>query len=320
MKPLPPSSRDAGFTLVEVLLAMAAATVLLAGVYGLVHAGTILSVKSLSLNASGRDVRLATDQAQNILLQAYDIPTLIDHTGAAVTGTGPAAGVKFTRYYGGPYVLTIPASGLSGTTTKLTLTRDTSSLVTPGPPQPNDIIVINTTILMTGESNQVRATVKEGSTVTSTTTGKRVAHTVQLTKPLGDPGTLIAYQANSAVTAIVIRPAALIIAPTANGRQLRHYESFNMSQALNLQHKHTVLTNKIALPSYNSTPAANDPMTDANARPFTLEKLYGRTFVNARFRIRDTRYARYLHGKQYDEYSTFSGVNAAIPSKCNPNE
>jgi len=318
MKPFSPSLR--AFTLAEVLVAMAAATMLVAGIYGLLYTGTVLSVKSLSLNASGRDVRLATDQAQNLLLQAYDVPTLLDHTGATVSGTGPASGVKFTRYYGGPYVLTIPVTGLSGSSTSLTLTRDTTSLVTPGPPQPNDIIVINTTILMSGESNQVRATIREGSTITSSTNGRRVTHTVQLSKPLGDPGTVIPYQANSAVTAVVIRPAALVVVPTHKGRELRYYESFSLSGTLNLQRKHTLLTDKIALPAYNSDPSPADPMTDANARPFTLEKLFGRTFVNARFRIRDTRYARYLHRRQYDEYSTFSGVNAAIPSKCNPNE
>ena len=318
MKPFSPTMR--AFTLVEVLLAMTATTLLVAGVYGLLYTGTVLSVKSLSLNASGRDVRLATDRAQNLLLQAYDVPELLSHTGAPVSGTGPASGVRFARYYGGPYVLTIPTTGLSGTVTSLTLTRDTASLVTPGSPEPNDIIVINTTILMSGESNQVRATIKEGSTIVSTTNGRRISYTVQLTRRLGDPGTVIPYQANSAVTAVVIRPAALVVVPTQRGRELRYYESFNLSGTLNLQRKHTLLTDKIALPAYDSSPSASDPMSDANARPFTLEKWFGRTFVNARFRIRETRYARYLHGKQHDEYSTFSGVNAAIPSKCNPNE
>lgn len=312
--------RKDAFTLVEVLVASSAAMVILAGVYALVSAGMILSVKSLAINATGRDVRLAVDRTEAVLLQAYDVPTLVNHAGATVSGSGPAAGVRFFRYLGGPYVVTIPTIGLSGTSTALTITRDNTALVLPPPPLPNDVIVINTTILMSGSTNQVRATIVDGSTIATSTNGNRVSYTVKLKGTLGDANTLIPYKSSTAVTTTVIRPSAFVVVPTAKGRELRYMESFPPSTPLDVSQKHSVYSEAIALPAYDSTPSTGDAMSDNNARPFALEKLYGRTFVNTRFRVRDTRYGRHLQGKQADEFSTFMGVNALISSKCNPNE
>jgi len=316
------SRRSGGFTLLEVLMAAGAAVVVAGGVYVLTQAGMIVGVKSLAINATGSAARSSIDRAQRYIQLAYETPTLINSNGVTVSGTGPAAGIRFYRYMGGPYVIKLPTAGLSGTTKTLTVVCDSTAHVPPPKPEPYDAFVINTTILMSGSANQVTAYVAAGNSVVSSTNGNRITHTVTLADKLtGDGGSTGFIAADAGiVTAILIRPTALVVKPTATGRELRLFESFPKGSTVDVNGKHAVLTNQLSLPTYDSTPSATDAMTDANAKPFWVQTLNHKTFVYTDLRIRDSRYGKYLNTRQVDEFATFAQLQSRIPTKCNPNE
>ncbi len=323
---LPPLShcrRRDGFSLLEVLVAGTITIAVTSGVYLLTQAGMIVGVKGLSANATGSAARSSVDRAQQFIQIAYDTPTLINSNGTTVSGTGPAQGVKFYRYAGGPYVITLPTAGLSGTTRTLTVTCARNAHVPPPKPEPNDAFIINTTILMSGSANQVTAYVAEGSSaVVSSTNGNKVTHTITLSDRLtganGSTGNIPAD--TGIVTAILIRPTALVVTPTAKWRELRLFESFPRASTVDVNARHTMLTNQVALSTYDSTPSASDAMSDANAKPFSLSTINGRTFVHTDLRIRDRRYGKFLKNKETDEFSAYLRLTSRIPVKCNPNE
>jgi len=323
-KPSAPRRDRGGFTILEVLAAAMATLIVTAGVYMLMQAGLIVSVKSLSTNATGTATRFSLDRVNQFTEIAYDVPTLITHTGATVsgTGTGPAAGVKFYRYGGGPYVINLPVAGLSGTTKSISLTCATNAHVPPPRPQPYDSFVINTTILMSGSVNQVNAYVSGSAAVISSTNGNKITYTVELSEPLtGAGGSAGIIPANAGtVTAILIRPTAIVAVPTTRGRELRLYETFPKANSLNVSAPHTVLTDQVALATFDATASASDAMSDTNAKPFSLSTISGRTFINTDLRVRDNRYGRYLNTRQADEFATYMRTNSRVPIKCNPNE
>ena len=317
------SNHRGGFTILELLVATMAAVIVTAGVYTLMQAGLIVSVKGLSTNATGTAARFSLDRVNQFTEIAYDAPKLVSHTGATVTGTGPAAGVRFYRYGGGPYVINLPSAGLSGTTRSISLTCAKNAHVPPPVPQPYDSFVINTTILMSGSANQVNAYVAAGSaTVISSTNGNKITYTIQLSEPLtgaGGSAGVIPADAGT-VTAILIRPTAIVAVPTARGRELRLYETFPKENSLNVNTPHTVLTDQVALATWDANASASDAMSDANAKPFSLSTLNGRTFVNTDLRVRDNRYGKYLQTRQADEFASYLQINSRVPIKCNPNE
>lgn len=311
-----------GFTLMEVMLAGAATAVVVGGVYLITQAGMIVGVKSLSTSSTTHASRYSLDRAQHLIQIAYDTPTLINSKGVAVSGTGPAEGLRFYRYAGGPYVINLPSAGLSGTTKTLSVTCDKTASVPPPAPQAYDAFIINTTILMSGSANQVTAYVAGGNSVSSSTNGNRITYTVTLSDPLtGSGGSAGVIPADTGtVTAVLIRPTAIVVTPTSDGRELRLFESFPKDDVVAVNGPHILLTSEIALKTSLSDPSASDPMSDANAKPFSLSTIDSRTFVNTDLRIRDSRYGKFLNTRQADEFATFAQLRSRIPTKCNPNE
>jgi len=81
MKRLPKTSFPAGFTLVEILVASAAAAMLLAGVYVLSSTVGILAAKSFAINSTGSEARNALDLIQNTVQQSFYNPVALDGSG-----------------------------------------------------------------------------------------------------------------------------------------------------------------------------------------------------------------------------------------------
>ena len=78
------------------------------------------------MNLTNTTMRGSLDRAEQLIQQADSLPALIDTAGGPAAG--PAAGVSFDSYRGGPYVVNAPACGLPASTTTLTIVRSTNPL------------------------------------------------------------------------------------------------------------------------------------------------------------------------------------------------
>ncbi|MCX6966222.1 MAG: prepilin-type N-terminal cleavage/methylation domain-containing protein [Verrucomicrobia bacterium] len=339
MKTRPAHSPPWGFTLVEVLIASAIAVVLIGGVYSVLYCANILTYKNFATNSTGTEARNALDHLQGVLQTAYSVPVPIDATGAAlsgsltitgaaavasglapvmsgsaavITGTGP--GIKFYRYVGGPYVVTVPTGGLPGTATSVTIELDNSALPPPPIPQANDILLINTTVVPT--VFQTRATVT-GSTTLTGTNGTKIKYSVLLTPPMKDPNgtptSPIPYQTDNQGAAIscsasLLRPTAFVIVINGVNKELRMFDSYA-----------TDGSGKVILSgsNYTTLTRAIDTGTTTLSQ-FGVVTMGSQTFVGLVLRIRSTDYDNYLANKQNDGFCTYMGLNVFIALKSKP--
>ena len=96
------------FTLIEILVGAALSSVIAVAIFALMNAGMILSAKNLALNLTSNSMRSALDRVEHVVQMGDAMPVLINTSGATVSA-GVAAGIKFDRYVGGPFV--IPTTG-----------------------------------------------------------------------------------------------------------------------------------------------------------------------------------------------------------------
>jgi len=101
MKPL---SNERGFTLVELLFTMAIISVVGLVLYSLLNLITVLGAKNAALNTAHQQARTAMVRMQQDLHSAVSTPYLVDGNGNQVTGTGPAAGISFQKWFSGPHL------------------------------------------------------------------------------------------------------------------------------------------------------------------------------------------------------------------------
>ncbi len=283
---------EKGFSIVETLMGAAAAMVVGIGIFSILNTGTMLSARNLSLNVTNNALRGSLDRAEQLLQLANATPTLIDTTGAATTG--PAAGVKFDRFVGAPYVMTIPVAGLPAATASLTLVRSTDALASPPVPAIGDLILID------GEANTLRPRV---SAITTASPDAQLHQSMTATLA-ASLGTLVSGS-STLLTAKLVRSAALIVMPNGAKRELRYYPSMDLTANLNDPTKYTVLTDQVGMQSDDAT-------------PFSLITVQTKSFVNMSFRVRSNRFDQRLMGKQSDQFNTFSRVDVQIRPKVNP--
>ncbi|HWL52944.1 MAG TPA: prepilin-type N-terminal cleavage/methylation domain-containing protein [Chthoniobacteraceae bacterium] len=302
--------RRRGMTFTEIMVVTAMVGVILAGVYSVVYTGTLVAVRGLAINATGTSSRLVIDRINLLLQSSYEPPTLINANGATETGSN-AAGIRFYRYVAAPYVVTIPASGLAGTDTTLEITADSKALEAPPAPLPNDALVINTTVLMTGQTNQLRAVVKKVSVKKKS--GTQTTYNITLTKELTGKSTVLPND-GTVVTATLIRPTALVVRSNGDKRSLYVYESFPDTTPLPFDSaESTQMTDQIASPEGEATPD----------KPFSLAIYEGRPFLDVALRVHDSRHDRYLNSQRAgtaDDFSSFNRVQSRTPFKCDPNQ
>ncbi len=302
-----------GFSIPELLVVAGISSVLGIGLYLLLHAGTMVSTKAISGSISSTENRLSMDRLTYTVQQAYTPPVLVNHTGALTNGTAAAQGIRFLRYIGAPYVVTTSTAGLASNITSLTLTASTEAQVPPPAPQGNDVFIINTTALASGSDTQVMALVT--TPITSSTSGNRVTYTVRLSRALG---TTVSVGSGAMLTAILTRPTAFINVPTSKGRELRLYERFPYANnTIATGSNFTVITEQMALATSTSNASAADPMSDANARPFSLFTQSGRPFARATLSVRTSQYDKFLTTRQgKTDHDTFVRTESAISLRC----
>ena len=101
-----PKLRRSAFTIVELMVTSA-----LIGVTGFVtcmvlNSGALLFAKNTAMNMAHEQARTAVLQIEQDLHGAISLPQLVDANNVVLTGTnaaGPAAGISFQAYGGGPY-------------------------------------------------------------------------------------------------------------------------------------------------------------------------------------------------------------------------
>jgi hypothetical protein len=97
------------YSLVELMISMGILALSGAGTYLVLRQGMILFAKNTAINFPHQQIRSGLLKLQQDLHTAVSIPQLVDVSGTAVGGTGPAAGVSFRKYAGGPFSVSVPA-------------------------------------------------------------------------------------------------------------------------------------------------------------------------------------------------------------------
>lgn len=100
-----PFSRRA-FTLIEMLISTAIIGITGSIVYYILFTGMTLFAKNTAINIAHQEARVAVLQMEQDLHSAISIPTLTDASRVAVSGNGPAAGISFQVFAGGPFKIT----------------------------------------------------------------------------------------------------------------------------------------------------------------------------------------------------------------------
>jgi Prokaryotic N-terminal methylation motif len=111
----------AAFTLVELMVATTL-IVLVGGIaYTILRTGLILFATNTSMNVAHQQARMAMIQMEKELHLAVSTTQLVDEDNNPVAGNGPAAGISFLVFAGGPFEVTAKAnSGQNQVTMNLT--------------------------------------------------------------------------------------------------------------------------------------------------------------------------------------------------------
>ncbi len=102
--------RRTAFTLVELLVSMSLVGVLGGIVYTILNTGLVLFAKNTAINVAHQQARIAVLRVEHNLHSSVSLPKLVDVNRADVAGEGPAAGISFLTFGGGPFRITAPAA------------------------------------------------------------------------------------------------------------------------------------------------------------------------------------------------------------------
>lgn len=111
------SSKQRGFTLVEVMMATGIMTIVGGMIFIVLNSGMNLYAKNTAVNAAHQQARSGVDQMLHMVHGSVSIPQLVDTTLAPIPapGIGPAAGITFQRFEAGPFP--VMANALASSTT-----------------------------------------------------------------------------------------------------------------------------------------------------------------------------------------------------------
>lgn len=287
LSPLPGS----GFTLVEIAVGITILTVVGGIAYSILSNSTLLLAKNISINSSNTTVRSSLDRIYSEISQANGMPQLINADGSSASGTGPAAGVVFDRYRGGPYLVTNPGSnGLPASATSIDVKLSTDPLALPPIPAANDVLCVG--------SNTVRPLVASSSPAALAPSPPAVQSvTVTLKAKLGQS---IPWSASVQETAFLVHREAIVVVPSNGRNELRIYPDVETtSNSCSLATTYRVLSRDIANKSGDNT-------------PFTIVTKDGANFISIAMRVEDTHYNQILASKQAKEFNTYLQVDAQV--------
>lgn len=120
------TSNDRGYTLVELAVGAAMIGVIGLLLYSALNLGIVLGAKNAAINIAHQNARTVMARMLRDLHSAVSLPYLVDTSGNQVAGDGPAAGISFQEWSGGPHVFNSDAAiGQSQINIKITAGQPT---------------------------------------------------------------------------------------------------------------------------------------------------------------------------------------------------
>jgi hypothetical protein len=98
-----PQGKMVGFTLAEVSVVGGVISVVGLVLMQIFWSGSILFMKNSAINVAHQEARSAVMRIESDLHSCVSVPQLVDNTRTPVSGFGPASGIAFHAYAGGPY-------------------------------------------------------------------------------------------------------------------------------------------------------------------------------------------------------------------------
>lgn len=290
------SKKQAGLSIAEMLIYCVITVILGMVVFSVLRTGSALSAKSVSINRSHDALRTALDRLANNLRMARNVPILLDANAATVT-TGNAAGVRYDRIVGEPYVLDpVATSGsVSAAATSMTIYRSVSGVSAPPIPVVNDILIVDT------PDGSIRAR------ITAVTATPATANTQKIILNFSAAvGKSLSWGVNQPQWARLVRQEAFLVKPDGAGKnELRFYPSFEPMPTLTDKTKYVVITNQIGT-------------NTGEATPFSIVDTHGDKIVQANIRVQSTDHNRWLANKQANEFNTYFRMNLLMTSRLRP--
>jgi type II secretory pathway pseudopilin PulG len=306
--------RNAGYTLAELCVMIGVVTIVGLLAYSLLVSSTSLLAKNISLNSSNVAVRASLDRIYSDLNQANRLPTLINDDGTPAAGAGPAAGIVFDRYLGGPYIVGNPGTGLPPSTTTLNLFYSTDPLASPPDPAPNDVIVVNGTTRLVTSSSTASNSFTSPSPTPLPNPGRMATVTLQdtLGTYTNPAGTGISWAPGTQQTAYIVHRQAFLVVPV-NGisgpAELRMYPDAQGLTNFNDPTKYAVLSHNIGTKTVNGL---------LEHQPFSVVTQNGASYLNIAMRVEDQHYNKRLATQQANEFNTFLRIDSLFRPKNIP--
>jgi type II secretory pathway pseudopilin PulG len=279
------------FTLIELLIGMVVAMVLGLAAYSILINATELMAKNVSLNASNTTLRSALDRVYAESNLATALPTLLNVDGSTAGGTGPAAGVAFDRYLGGPFIVQNPSgNGLKASDTTFQIKVSTDGVAYSAAPKQDDVLLMDDGTTRPLVQNCTPATLAKN-------TGLQTL-TVTLQAPLGKT---VSWTSAVQKIANTVHREAFIVATVGTRAELRFYRNAEALAPGNYNDSSTysVLTREIGT-------ATGDTI------PFSVVTQSGTSFLNIAMRVEDHQYNNYLASHQAKEFNTFLRVDTML--------
>ena len=226
MKKKSKKSLIAAYTLVELMVTVAVVSIAGAGVYSILRTGMIMFAKNSAINFTHQQVRNGLMRLQEDLHQAISTPQLVSTSGTAITGNGPAPGVSFRKYAGGPFYIYV-ASGVStiaansSTISIVTGTQGIGKDYAPLPGQRLHIQVLPTSLLEVDVASVGSPTTQSVGTVYPLTLKSTLGTSIQVVN--------IANNNPINVACFLSTPVSYIVQPSTGGNYQLLYSYLNSS-------------------------------------------------------------------------------------------
>lgn len=296
--PLRASRRVPGFTIPELIVAMSVLTVISLVAFSFLRSGTILAAKATRMNYSHDELRGSFDRLADHLLAANNVPTLLGTDGLPASETGQAAGLRFDKVIGDPYVLDSPtlAGSFTATATSLVMWRSTNVVATAPVPSIGDVVIIPT------PTGNIRARITAVTAQAVAPTDVKQKLTLTFSSALGKA---LSWSAGQPQIAKIVRPEAFIVMPAGSKNELRFYPQFEPVPSLSDKSKYKVLTNQVGTSTGEGT-------------PFSILNMDGDRIVQSTLRVRESQYSRSLSDDELNSYSGYFQLLLNLPSRLRP--
>ncbi len=308
------SLRARGNSLVQMMVTIAVIMIVGAVAYSMLMNSTTLLAKNVSLNSSNILARASLDRIFAELNQANKTPTLINADGSIAAGSGPAAGVLFDKYVGGPYIVGNPGSGLAASATTFNLYYSVDPTANPPVPQKNDVVIMDgvtraLVLSCSAPTSSLAAPTPTPAPVSPN--GRMITVTLQnslgtYTSPTVSSGTAIAWSSKTQQTAYIVHRKAFVVVPGASSSspaELRFYRDAETVANYDDPTTYTVLTGGLGNTTVNGVPENT---------PFSLVTQNGTSFLSIAMRVEDQQFNKRLASQQRSDFNTFLRVDTML--------